>query len=373
MGSLTKSRPKSTNPEEASAASDHLGDSLSPKAAKSALGGSGSELPHLDRIQASFGQHDVSGVRAHTGSGASGAAKDMGARAFAVGQDVALGSTDLHTVAHEAAHTVQQQGGVQLKGGVGAPGDRFERHADAVADRVVRGESAEGLLDSVAGGGGHATPALQMDYDPSSGVYGGRPSKPSTLSGSDEEGDSLTAHHLYPWNKIRSDLNDALTSKSRSKMEKLIAFAETSVPEGFWEDLEKEASERSPGFTNLVDQLAASVCWAPHNVFMGPLGEKRGDDPGERLDTAYSKSGLPTPASALAELTDRGGGIGSREGLAAMLATNVQDASGGEARPYDPREWSSQEKQIGRGAKRRTINSKKRRGKVPLKAEDEDG
>ncbi|HEU5056071.1 MAG TPA: T6SS effector amidase Tae4 family protein, partial [Kofleriaceae bacterium] len=57
---------------------------------------------------------------------------------------------DLHTAAHEAAHVVQQRAGVHLSGGVGAAGDSHERHADAVADRVVRGESAVDLLDQVA-------------------------------------------------------------------------------------------------------------------------------------------------------------------------------------------------------------------------------
>jgi hypothetical protein len=47
---------------------------------------------------------------------------------------------------------VQQRHGVQLAGGVGASGDVYERHADAVADVVVRGESAEALLDQHAGG-----------------------------------------------------------------------------------------------------------------------------------------------------------------------------------------------------------------------------
>lgn len=78
----------------------------------------------------------------------------MGAQAYATGDHVVLGANpDLHTVAHEVAHTVQQRGGVQLKGGVGAAGDAYERHADEVADRVVQGQSAEALLDRYAGGG----------------------------------------------------------------------------------------------------------------------------------------------------------------------------------------------------------------------------
>src|SRR5262249_8356100 len=43
------------------------------------------------------------------------------------------------------------------KGGVGAAGDAYERHADAVADRVVAGESAEDLLDQRAVSGASGT------------------------------------------------------------------------------------------------------------------------------------------------------------------------------------------------------------------------
>jgi hypothetical protein len=68
----------------------------------------------------------------------------MGAEAYATGSSVAFtGAPDLHTAAHEAAHVVQQRGGVQLKGGVGEANDPYERHADAVADQVVQGKSAE--------------------------------------------------------------------------------------------------------------------------------------------------------------------------------------------------------------------------------------
>jgi len=52
--------------------------------------------------------------------------------------------------AHEAAHVVQQRGGVQLEGGIGQPGDSYEQHADAVADAVVAGRSAAPLLDQAS-------------------------------------------------------------------------------------------------------------------------------------------------------------------------------------------------------------------------------
>lgn len=108
---------------------------------------SGEPLPHLERIQASFGQHDVSDVRAHVGGAAAEASAAIGAEAYATGKDVAFArAPDLHTAAHEAAHTVQQQRGVQLAGGAGREGDAYERQADAAADAVVRGESAAAIL-----------------------------------------------------------------------------------------------------------------------------------------------------------------------------------------------------------------------------------
>ena len=88
----------------------------------------------------------------------------MGAEAYATGDHIVLGrGNDLHTVAHEAAHVVQQRGGVQLKGGVGEAGDAHERHADAVADRVVAGQSAEDLLDR---GGVSTMSAVQCKESP---------------------------------------------------------------------------------------------------------------------------------------------------------------------------------------------------------------
>jgi hypothetical protein len=130
-------------------------------AAAHGTGGAATQLPYLDQIQRSFGRHDVGRIQAHVDDRAAEGAGAMGATAFAMGERVAFaGPPDLHTAAHEAAHVVQQRGGVQLKGGVGEVGDTYEQHADQVADRVVRGESSEALLDQHAGQpAGHATAA----------------------------------------------------------------------------------------------------------------------------------------------------------------------------------------------------------------------
>lgn len=135
------------------------------------VSGSGQSLPHLDAIQIAFGGYDANtknnlgNVKAHIGGEAKEAAEAIGAEAYAMGDQIAFRETpDLHTAAHEAAHVVQQRSGVRLKGGVGEANDPYEQHADAVADAVSRGESAEQLLSDgpAAGGGG---PGVQQKKD----------------------------------------------------------------------------------------------------------------------------------------------------------------------------------------------------------------
>ena len=132
------------------------------------VAGASAALPYLQRIQSSFGPHDVSGVQASLGGPAAAATRTLGATAYATGERVAFetGSPSLHTAAHEAAHVVQQRAGVSLDGGVGQAGDAYERNADAVADRVVQGRPATDLLGPAPGiGEGTAVQrqAVQMD------------------------------------------------------------------------------------------------------------------------------------------------------------------------------------------------------------------
>jgi len=115
--------------------------------------GATASLPHLNRISQAFGPgHDLSGVRARVGGTGAAATQAMGAQAYATrGDRVAFAAApSLRVAAHEAAHLVQQKGGLSLPGGVGRPGDAHERHADAVADRVASGRSASDLLQAYA-------------------------------------------------------------------------------------------------------------------------------------------------------------------------------------------------------------------------------
>ncbi|HWU89534.1 MAG TPA: DUF4157 domain-containing protein [Kofleriaceae bacterium] len=89
----------------------------------------------------------LDGVRVHTGPEADAAARALGARAFAISDDVVFrdGAYDPHgrdgqrLIAHEVAHTVQARSASHTGGAaaVSQPGDALEREADAFADAFV--------------------------------------------------------------------------------------------------------------------------------------------------------------------------------------------------------------------------------------------
>ena len=117
--------------------------------AKSGFKGNPGTYPFRQKIQAAFGSHDISNVKTFSDASAKQANTRLGALAYASREKVAFrGYPDLHTAAHEAAHIIQQRQGVRLKDGTGRKGDPYERHADAVADRVVQGKSVQSLLNS---------------------------------------------------------------------------------------------------------------------------------------------------------------------------------------------------------------------------------
>src|SRR5262249_7689005 len=94
---------------------------------------------------------DLSGVRVHTDGQADALSRQVNATAFTSGSHIFFrsgtydpgSSAGRHTLAHEAAHTIQQSAGpvagTAVPGGVSisAPDDRFERAAEAVATQVV--------------------------------------------------------------------------------------------------------------------------------------------------------------------------------------------------------------------------------------------
>jgi hypothetical protein len=116
---------------------------------------SGMPLPDLLRrkLERSLGV-DLGSVRLHTGSASADAAASVSALAYTVGQDIhfASGQFDPNSprgqrlIAHEVAHTVQQQGAgtTEVSSGltVSQPGERHEVEADRFADGFVQGVKA---------------------------------------------------------------------------------------------------------------------------------------------------------------------------------------------------------------------------------------
>ncbi|MBS1912605.1 MAG: DUF4157 domain-containing protein [Bacteroidetes bacterium] len=88
-----------------------------------AMNGGGQPLagPVRSSMEGHFGQ-DFGGVRIHTDNGAAQAAKELNARAFTIGNNIAFASgsyapdtsTGRHLLAHELTHVVQQTGSVRL-------------------------------------------------------------------------------------------------------------------------------------------------------------------------------------------------------------------------------------------------------------------
>ncbi len=116
-----------------------------------AAASSGAPLPAAlrDRFESSLGA-DLGGVRVHTGEASATAADALGARAYAIGNDIhfAGGQYDPQSdrgqwlIAHEVAHTVQQANGgatVQHKLETSQPGDAAEVDADRAATAMVAG------------------------------------------------------------------------------------------------------------------------------------------------------------------------------------------------------------------------------------------
>ena len=97
--------------------------------------------------------HSFGDVRVHTDARAAESARSVGAVAYTVGSDIVFGDKQYvperpsgqRLLAHELAHVVQQRGappGVQAKLEIGPVGDRFEREAEAAADRVSGSQPA---------------------------------------------------------------------------------------------------------------------------------------------------------------------------------------------------------------------------------------
>lgn len=155
--------------------------------AETAVGMASSSAAHAlpEELRAKFETSlgtDLSGVRVHTGTESQHAASAVGAKAYAMGDDIHFAAGEYnpasqsgqHLLAHEVAHTVQQRGGSarqQYKLEVSSGADSFEHEADRAADAMVAGAAAHvttasGIMRKPNGGTHTSPPGLGIDVPP---------------------------------------------------------------------------------------------------------------------------------------------------------------------------------------------------------------
>ena len=206
-------------------------------------------LPYIEELQRAFGRHDLTDIRVASGDEADRANQRMGSVAYAMGDAVVFrdSSPDLFTVAHEAAHVIQQRAGAVATGTVGQSGDRHEVHADAVAERVVRGESAEDLLDQVA-------PA---------GARGAAPSGPAAVQRFDDK----DYEGLTPTQAVRKALDDDEANDAITLMLRLGGAGDANVVLDSYQSLatscfgNSEMAEAARILVGLGGSLARALEW----------------------------------------------------------------------------------------------------------------
>jgi hypothetical protein len=159
-------------------------------AAEAAVQGSGRPLSPAERatLEPRFGR-DLSGISLHEGPEVDAAAAAIGARAYAIGQDIALASGEYapgtpsgtRLLAHEVTHTVQQAGGAaaiqrnryldraerwarRQRDRAGRAWDRGEQYVDQAADRASEraSEAGQAAEEWWARGSGDIT---RIDFD----------------------------------------------------------------------------------------------------------------------------------------------------------------------------------------------------------------
>lgn len=271
---------------------------LSHEIAARGVAGPGAPLPHLDRLEAAFGDLTLRGVRAHFGAEARRSAVGLGARAYTFGEDIAFRdpAPSLRTVAHEAAHVIQQRIGVAVPQGLGRADDIHERQAEAVADQVAAGGSAVPLLAALTPAGPPA-PVVQRITDEELADLRHQ------LTAALERGDLAAV-----FKRLSSRLLSRRSSVLRTLDRELAAgqYAEARRTAALWLGWKGDASARGPVVQGLHDVLDHHLNPppppahppAPERLLSGPRERAWSDD----MDAPSAPPLTPPSAPPLAQL-----------------------------------------------------------------------
>lgn len=116
----------------------------------------------------------------------------------------------------------------------------------------------------------------------------------SLIDGVSNSGDgvNLAKHHIIPESKIRSEFKkfaddtDITQLQFKAKLEKYINHEDNRECRKIFS---RDVPVQNRNYTNEVSQYFLTVVsWNPNNLRAGPLGDERGDDPGNVVDTAVA-------------------------------------------------------------------------------------
>ncbi|HVZ42152.1 MAG TPA: DUF4157 domain-containing protein, partial [Candidatus Kapabacteria bacterium] len=146
----------------------------------SSMRGGGEPLDRSVRehLEPRFG-HDFGNVRIHRDAGAAQAARDVSARAFTVGGDIAFASGEyaphtssgMHLLAHELTHTIQQGASASVAAGAGpsvqrVPAGTIQRQDDATV------EAGTGVGPAITAGTMTTDPAIHNQWVVADNCFG---------------------------------------------------------------------------------------------------------------------------------------------------------------------------------------------------------
>lgn len=244
-------------------------------------------------MEQAFGR-DFGHVRAHTGTDAQEASRELGARAFTLGADIAFDTPnpDKGTIAHELAHVVQQKTspGVQTSGATSRD-DPAEREARIVEQAFASGQDIPPITQSLSPSsvaGDWDNPDWSLEYRESDRAIiarprrtEGEPARPPTIRdiirGLRLPGDCLTREILASGNVVfrirdRFFQGDVLHPRIRYAL----------VREGLMPSVvewEREVPEATPGqypteYLEQVERLAGSRRTFQYNELMTYLSHE---------------------------------------------------------------------------------------------------
>ena len=266
------------------------------------------------------------------------------ALAYTQGTDIHVAPGQEKCLPHEAWHVAQQMAGrvsptTNINGMPVNDNAALEHEADVMGEKAVQMKVDVSKTVQRAFIGNEVV-QCDYSYDPSQNIIYGRPDETEIIEKKKEEafkkdGMHVTAHHKYPWETIRNDIQNGFTAPSEESslktLDNLERFSGKKFPEPRASFL-NSPNDRITSYNSRkkeYDTWIQNVCWTPGNIFLGPKPKDRLDDPKNSFDGHYNRSrAMTTRSKKLKSAFDNGG-----------LSKNNVEIQENTVAPYVKEEW----------------------------------